>query len=152
GERWRSRRGARVIPPVGSWGLPSFRPCPGGSAVFFCDGGPGFCRGGAEFVAVSEWLRLLPFLGVLALLGYLAVRPFLPKKKQQKDSLINLKIQKENPKVVNEINIEDLCLTKAAYCRCWRSKTFPACDGSHNKHNELTGDNVGPLILKKKEV
>ncbi|XP_006272787.2 CDGSH iron-sulfur domain-containing protein 2 [Alligator mississippiensis] len=103
-------------------------------------------------LTVSEWLRLLPFLGVLALLGYLAVRPFLPKKKQQKDSLINLKIQKENPKVVNEIHIEDLCLTKAAYCRCWRSKTFPACDGSHNKHNELTGDNVGPLILKKKEV
>lgn len=104
------------------------------------------------WATVSDWLRLLPFLGVLALLGYLAVRPFFPKKKQQKDSLINLKIQKENPKVVNEINIEDLCLTKAAYCRCWRSKTFPACDGSHNKHNELTGDNVGPLILKKKEV
>lgn len=73
--------------------------------------------------SVAEWLRLLPFLGVLALLGYLAIRPFFPKKKQQKDSLINLKIQKENPKVVNEINIEDLCLTKAAYCRCWRSKT-----------------------------
>ncbi|XP_025023444.1 CDGSH iron-sulfur domain-containing protein 2 isoform X1 [Python bivittatus] len=101
---------------------------------------------------VSEWLRLLPFLGVLALLGYLAIRPFLPKKKQQKDSLINLKIQKENPKVVNEINIEDLCHTKAVYCRCWRSKTFPVCDGSHNKHNESTGDNVGPLILRKKEV
>uniref|UniRef100_G1LQX4 CDGSH iron-sulfur domain-containing protein 2 n=1 Tax=Ailuropoda melanoleuca TaxID=9646 RepID=G1LQX4_AILME len=127
----------------------------------FCDGRPGFCRESADWVAgqylpsliahFSEWLRLLPFLGVLALLGYLAIRPFLPKKKQQKDSLINLKIQKENPKVVNEINIEDLCLTKAAYC-CWRSKTFPACDGSHNKHNELTGDNVGPLILKKKEV
>uniref|UniRef100_A0A2I3GH55 CDGSH iron-sulfur domain-containing protein 2 n=1 Tax=Nomascus leucogenys TaxID=61853 RepID=A0A2I3GH55_NOMLE len=123
----------------------------------------GFCREGLGtgqclsspvllIALFSEWLRLLPFLGVLALLGYLAVRPFLPKKKQQKDSLINLKIQKENPKVVNEINIEDLCLTKAAYCRCWRSKTFPACDGSHNKHNELTGDNVGPLILKKKEV
>ncbi|VCX41809.1 unnamed protein product, partial [Gulo gulo] len=78
----------------------------------------GFAR-----LTVAEWLRLLPFLGVLALLGYLAIRPFLPKKKQQKDSLINLKIQKENPKVVNEINIEDLCLTKAAYCRCWRSKT-----------------------------
>lgn len=77
----------------------------------------------AFICSVSEWLRLLPFLGVLALLGYLAVRPFFPKKKQQKDSLINLKIQKENPKVVNEINIEDLCLTKAAYCRCWRSKT-----------------------------
>uniref|UniRef100_A0A8C6B521 CDGSH iron-sulfur domain-containing protein 2 n=1 Tax=Monodon monoceros TaxID=40151 RepID=A0A8C6B521_MONMO len=82
-------------------------------------------------------------------LHYLAARPFLPKKKQQKDNLINLKIQKENPKVVNEITIEDLCLTKAANCRCWRSKTFPACDGSHDKHNKLTGDNVGPLILKK---
>ncbi|XP_010584507.1 PREDICTED: CDGSH iron-sulfur domain-containing protein 2 isoform X3 [Haliaeetus leucocephalus] len=82
--------------------------------------------GGFIRLTVSEWLRLLPFLGVLALLGYLAVRPFLPKKKQQKDSLINLKIQKENPKVVNEINIEDLCLTKA-YCRCWRSKTLSEC-------------------------
>uniref|UniRef100_A0A8C9AYW1 CDGSH iron-sulfur domain-containing protein 2 n=1 Tax=Phocoena sinus TaxID=42100 RepID=A0A8C9AYW1_PHOSS len=82
-------------------------------------------------------------------LHYLAARPFLPKKKQQKDNLINLKIQKENPKVVNEIAIEGLCLTEAANCRCWRSKTFPACDGSHDKHNKLTGDNVGPLILKK---
>ncbi len=27
---------------------------------------------------------------------------------------------------------------------------FPVCDKSHIKHNELTGDNVGPLILKKK--
>uniref|UniRef100_A0A8C6XIJ1 CDGSH iron sulfur domain 2 n=1 Tax=Naja naja TaxID=35670 RepID=A0A8C6XIJ1_NAJNA len=75
------------------------------------------------FPSISEWLWLLPFLGVLALRGYLAIRPFLPMKKQQKDSLINLKIQKDNTKVVNKINIEDLCHTKAVYCRCWRSKT-----------------------------
>ncbi|KAI5087597.1 CDGSH iron-sulfur domain-containing protein 2 [Silurus meridionalis] len=99
---------------------------------------------------VSEWLRLLPLLGILALLGYLTIRPFLPKKKKQRDCLINLKIQKENPKVVNEIDIEDLRSTNVCYCRCWRSKTFPVCDKSHIKHNELTGDNVGPLILKKK--
>ncbi|XP_035599540.1 CDGSH iron-sulfur domain-containing protein 2B isoform X2 [Oncorhynchus keta] len=99
---------------------------------------------------VLDWLRLLPLLGILALLGYLTIRPFLPKKKKQKDSLINLKIQKENPKVVNEIDIEDLKSTNVCYCRCWRSKTFPVCDKSHIKHNELTGDNVGPLILKKK--
>lgn len=73
--------------------------------------------------AVSEWLRLLPLLGILALLGYLTIRPFLPKKKKQKDSLINLKIQKENPKVVNEIDIEDLNSANVCYCRCWRSKT-----------------------------
>ncbi|XP_026159179.1 CDGSH iron-sulfur domain-containing protein 2 isoform X1 [Mastacembelus armatus] len=99
---------------------------------------------------LSDWLRLLPLLGILALLGYLTIRPFLPKKKKQRDSLINLKIQKENPKVVNEIDIEDLNSANVCYCRCWRSKTFPVCDKSHLKHNELTGDNVGPLILKKK--
>uniref|UniRef100_A0AAV2LJM5 CDGSH iron-sulfur domain-containing protein 2 n=1 Tax=Knipowitschia caucasica TaxID=637954 RepID=A0AAV2LJM5_KNICA len=91
---------------------------------------------------VSEWLRLLPLLGILALLGYLTIRPFLPKKKKQRDSLINLKIQKENPKVVNEIDIEDLNSANVCYCRCWRSKTFPVCDKSHLKHNELTGDNI----------
>uniref|UniRef100_A0A4W5L851 CDGSH iron sulfur domain 2 n=1 Tax=Hucho hucho TaxID=62062 RepID=A0A4W5L851_9TELE len=79
--------------------------------------------GGFARLTVSEWLRLLPLLGILALLGYLTIRPFLPKKKKQKDSLINLKIQKENPKVVNEIDIEDLKSTNVCYCRCWRSKT-----------------------------
>lgn len=78
---------------------------------------------------VSEWFRLLPLLGILALLGYLTIRPFLPKKKKQRDSLINLKIQKENPKVVNEIDIEDLKSTNVCYCRCWRSKTV-CCSSS----------------------
>ena len=35
------------------------------------------------------------------------------------------------------------------YCRCWKSSTFPLCDGSHGKHNAATGDNVGPLIVSK---
>ncbi|KAL2097495.1 hypothetical protein ACEWY4_006702 [Coilia grayii] len=105
--------------------------------------------GGFARLTVSEWLRLLPLLGILALLGYLTIRPFLPKKKQ-KDCIINLKIQKETRPVVNEIDIEDLSSTKVCYCRCWRSKRFPVCDGSHKKHNQLTGDNVGPLVLKKK--
>uniref|UniRef100_A0A8C6G2I1 CDGSH iron-sulfur domain-containing protein 2 n=1 Tax=Moschus moschiferus TaxID=68415 RepID=A0A8C6G2I1_MOSMO len=73
-----------------------------------------------------------------------------PEEKGKMDSLINLQIQKENPKVVNEIIIEDFCLPKAAYCRCWRSKTFLACDGSHSKHSELTGSDMCSRILKKK--
>ncbi len=28
---------------------------------------------------------------------------------------------------------------------------FPYCDGTHAKHNQETGDNVGPLIIKRKE-
>lgn len=87
-----------------------------------------------DCVSVSEWLRLLPLLGILALLGYLTVRPFLPKKKNQRDSLINLKIQKENPKVVNEIDIEDLRTPNVCYCRCWRSKTV---GGSMPERNRI---------------
>ena len=41
---------------------------------------------------------------------------------------------------------------KGVFCRCWKSKKFPYCDGSHTKHNEETGDNVGPLIVKKKQI
>ena len=28
---------------------------------------------------------------------------------------------------------------------CRLSGTFPLCDGTHQKHNEATGDNVGPV-------
>ena len=59
---------------------------------------------------------------------------------------------------------------KKVYCRCWKSKTFPLCDGSHvavrpafalrlhprrsraaalAQHNKETGDNLGPLIVTK---
>lgn len=31
--------------------------------------------------------------------------------------------------------------------RCWKSGTFPLCDGKHVEHNKATGDNVGPLIV-----
>ncbi|XP_014035861.1 CDGSH iron-sulfur domain-containing protein 1 isoform X1 [Salmo salar] len=63
---------------------------------------------------------------------------------------VNLDLQKDNPKVVHAFDIEDLG-DKAVYCRCWRSKKFPYCDGAHAKHNQETGDNVGPLIMKRKE-
>merc|ERR1711871_97071 len=33
-------------------------------------------------------------------------------------------------------------------CRCFRSATFPLCDGSHNAHNKETGDNAGPFVVK----
>ncbi|KAK6474642.1 CDGSH iron-sulfur domain-containing protein 1-like [Huso huso] len=71
--------------------------------------------------------------------------------KTPKKSWVNLDIKKDSVKVVDSFDIEDIG-SKAVYCRCWRSKKFPYCDGAHSKHNDETGDNVGPLIIKKKNV
>jgi CDGSH-type Zn-finger protein len=58
---------------------------------------------------------------------------------------INSKVDLDSAKVVNN---EQLCAgDKKVYCRCWKSETFPLCDGAHVAHNKETGDNVGPLIL-----
>ncbi|KAL3688276.1 hypothetical protein R1sor_014585 [Riccia sorocarpa] len=62
---------------------------------------------------------------------------------------INPSIKKDSDKVVDTVVAGELQKPLTAYCRCWRSGTFPLCDGTHVKHNKATGDNVGPLLLKK---
>ncbi|KAG9445115.1 hypothetical protein H6P81_016455 [Aristolochia fimbriata] len=62
---------------------------------------------------------------------------------------INPAIRKEEAKVVDTVQIAELSKPLTPYCRCWRSGTFPLCDGTHAKHNKETGDNVGPLLIKK---
>ncbi|KAE8694240.1 CDGSH iron-sulfur domain-containing protein 2A [Hibiscus syriacus] len=62
---------------------------------------------------------------------------------------INPEIRKTEEKVVDSVVVSELSKPLTPYCRCWRSGTFPLCDGSHVKHNKATGDNVGPLLLKK---
>ncbi|PON59989.1 CDGSH iron-sulfur domain-containing protein 2A [Trema orientale] len=62
---------------------------------------------------------------------------------------INPEIRKTEDKVVDSVVVSELSKPLTPYCRCWRSGTFPLCDGSHVKHNKATGDNVGPLLLKK---
>ncbi|KAJ4800257.1 CDGSH iron-sulfur domain-containing protein 2 [Rhynchospora pubera] len=62
---------------------------------------------------------------------------------------INPQIRKEEAKVVDSVVVTELEKPLTAYCRCWRSATFPLCDGTHVKHNKATGDNVGPLLVKK---
>lgn len=84
-----------------------------------------------------------------AAVGILIYKTFFSKSTCVKPK-VNLDLQKDNPKVVHAFDMEDLG-DKAVYCRCWRSKKFPYCDGAHAKHNQETGDNVGPLIIKRKE-
>lgn len=61
---------------------------------------------------------------------------------------VNTAWRLEEPKVVDNIQVSLLEPgRKIAYCRCWQSKKFPLCDGTHGKHNKTTGDNLGPLIL-----
>ncbi|TFJ80007.1 hypothetical protein NSK_008565 [Nannochloropsis salina CCMP1776] len=69
---------------------------------------------------------------------------------------VNPGIKKDQPKVVDSFtmkDIEDLMKKDkngvVAICRCWRSKNFPLCDGSHTAFNKTCGDNVGPAVLKK---
>lgn len=66
-------------------------------------------------------------------------------------SPINTKVKKDQPKVVDTFDVEDLG-NKSVFCRCWKSKKFPYCDGAHAAHNKECGDNVGPLIVQKRDV
>ena len=50
--------------------------------------------------------------------------------------------EKQNHEPRHEINIKDG--QTVALCRCWASKKFPYCDGSHRKLD----DNLGPVIVK----
>lgn len=35
-----------------------------------------------------------------------------------------------------------------AYCRCWQSKNFPYCDGSHRQYNATHDDHLGPVLVR----
>lgn len=117
---------------------------------------------GFQKLTKEEWQILGPFLLAVALLfiGMLSdcfsSRSEKPKKAKRKNR-VNTKVDLDNPKVVTKENIADIedtmkkCGKNNVYCRCWKSKKFPMCDGSHVKHNKETGDNVGPLIIEQKD-
>ncbi|XP_059144183.1 CDGSH iron-sulfur domain-containing protein 2 homolog A-like [Physella acuta] len=104
--------------------------------------------GGFANLSGEDWSNLTPFLLSIILIFYMGSKTLFGRKKAILKPKVNHSIQKEDSKVVTQMDIEDIG-DKIAFCRCWRSKKFPLCDGSHNKHNDETRDNVGPLLLRR---
>eukprot|EP00928_Gymnodinium_smaydae_P091587 TRINITY_DN75314_c0_g1_i1.p2 TRINITY_DN75314_c0_g1~~TRINITY_DN75314_c0_g1_i1.p2 ORF type:complete len:104 (+),score=29.24 TRINITY_DN75314_c0_g1_i1:102-413(+) len=99
---------------------------------------PALSKDGANMTALTLGLGVIAAVTLVKLL---------------KKNHVNPGIKKDCDKCVNILALPDLEELKKAdgklvFCRCWRSKTFPYCDGAHNEHNKCTGDNVGPLIIK----
>lgn len=94
------------------------------------------------------------FLLSVGLMIALSIISFKNKTRMGKQP-INQYIKKKESKVVDIVitnDMEDLAQFKdgkLVMCRCWKSETFPYCDGSHVKHNAECKDNIGPLIIKK---
>ena len=65
-------------------------------------------------------MALTPFVVTVSLLGYALVRLIVPKR--GKPPHINKEVKKDNPKVVDLVEIEDMEKDKMSYCRCWKSK------------------------------
>ncbi|XP_037945896.1 CDGSH iron-sulfur domain-containing protein 2 homolog [Teleopsis dalmanni] len=101
-------------------------------------------------LSFRDWVTLIPPTAVLAGVGYISYLAFCPAARKCGESgRCNQKVRKHEAKVVDMIDIENIA-EKAAFCRCWKTNNWPYCDGSHTKHNNVTGDNVGPLVIKAK--
>jgi CDGSH-type Zn-finger protein len=111
---------------------------------------------GIFHLGFADLFRLTPLIAVISGSTYYTVRYLRgepeggaePVPRVGKRGKVNLNIKKDSSKVVDTCDIEEIG-DKKVFCRCWRSKNFPYCDGSHTEHNNATGDNVGPLIIKK---
>ncbi|KAL7729378.1 hypothetical protein ACLKA6_008944 [Drosophila palustris] len=107
--------------------------------------------GGWFKLSFKDWLALIPPTAVVAGIGYASYLAFCPAAQgrcNQTNGRCNNHVRKHEAKVVDMIDVEDIA-EKAAFCRCWKTKNWPYCDGSHAEHNKQTGDNVGPVVIKK---
>lgn len=94
-------------------------------------------------------MKFSAVIAILSVASQATAFTFIAPKQQSLTTLYegrkNTKVDLDSPKVATMDAIE--AGKKKVYCRCWESGTFPLCDGAHMKHNEATGDNVGPLIV-----
>nr|CAH8862928.1 unnamed protein product [Trichobilharzia regenti] len=105
--------------------------------------------GGIFRLSFKDIIALTAFGSLSGALGYAVYTTAMLRLGKIK-APVNYDIKKHITKCVDIVDIENIT-EKKVYCRCWRSSKFPLCDGTHNKHNEETGDNVGPLIIETKK-
>ncbi|KAH7640232.1 hypothetical protein HUG17_7699 [Dermatophagoides farinae] len=89
----------------------------------------------------------LPWICTSLAIGYAA---YLHYRSRCNRKRIQMNLDKKHARSC-EVNIDDIDRNttekKISYCRCWKSKTFPLCDGEHKCHNRENDDSVGPLNL-----
>ncbi|CAJ0955623.1 unnamed protein product, partial [Mesorhabditis belari] len=83
--------------------------------------------------------------------GGVAIGYFIGTTISRRFPRLNYEIKLECDKVVDAIDVKDIERKKngqlRTFCRCWKSKNWPYCDGAHKAHNKETGDNVGQLRI-----
>ena len=102
----------------------------------------------SELTSMSgkDFLKLVGLFAATAGAVHLAQTYICDKKNKNK---VNNLIKLDNPKVVDVYKMSDMQgQGNKFFCRCWKSKNWPYCDGSHAKHNQETGDNLGPIGIK----
>lgn len=106
--------------------------------------------GGWFRLGFTDWLSLVPPTAAVGGLVYMSYLAFCPEARPKPSTKVNHTIRMAEPKVVDMVDIEDIA-EKAAFCRCWKSKNWPYCDGSHGAHNKECGDNLGPVVVQRKK-
>ncbi|KAI7688469.1 CDGSH iron-sulfur domain-containing protein 1, partial [Sarcoptes scabiei] len=89
----------------------------------------------------------LPWICTSIALGYAAYIHWKLRKIRKSSKLNEERLNDANLKVNIDSIEKNVSKKSISYCRCWRSKKFPKCDGSHQCYNRESGDNVGPLTM-----
>ena len=87
-----------------------------------------------------EWIALAPLFVFVFAISFTLNAAFCSSKRA------NNWRQLSDPKVVDRITFKD-DQEMLKVCRCWKSGTFPLCDGTHAQYCDSGKDNAGPALI-----